>query len=323
MRPGETRDIHADMMRLTLSIIARVMFDSDVTSAADDLVRAVNTIVALFGDGPLEFFEFIPWMDKLPLPAHARLKEAVSTIDEIILRVIHERRSHADLGTDLLGMLLSARDESGAALTDSEVRDEIKTIFLAGHETAALTLSFAFVLLSQSPEASKKLAAELDEVLGQRKPSAEDFPRLRFTHAVVLESLRIYPPVWTIGREALVDTELSGYHIPRGGQVWMSPWVNHRDPRYFSDPERFFPDRWLDGLEKRLPRGVFLPFGGGPRICIANMFAIMEAVLVLATLARRLSIQVQVDKPQELDPLVTLRPKGPVLARIEARRPAA
>ncbi|UQA56678.1 cytochrome P450 [Polyangium aurulentum] len=316
MRPGEVRDIHADMMRLTLDIVARAMFGTEVPGAAETVGRAVVAMMERFNDTTLLVF---PWLERLPLPGNLRFHEAMRTLDAIVLRLVRERREKGGGGTDLLGMLLAAQDEAGAGLSDRELRDELMTIFLAGHETTALALSFAFVLLSQNPAVEERMVREIDEVLAGRTPEAADVARLRFTHAVVLEVMRLYPPVWGIGREALEDVTIGGYHIPRGSQLWLMQWVNHRDPRYFPEPDRFSPERWLDGLERRLPRFAYYPFGGGPRICIGNAFATMEAVLVLATIVRRRSIRVRDDRPLALAPTVTLRPRGPVEARIGAR----
>jgi cytochrome P450 len=249
------------------------------------------------------------------LPQNARFDQALSALDDIILRIIRQRRARGG-GDDLLGMFLEARDEDGAGLDDRELRDEVMTLFLAGHETTALALTYAFLLLSKHPDAEARLRAEI-AALGERPATAEDLARLPYAHAVVLEAMRIYPPVWALGREATEELTLAGHRIPRGGQVWLAQWVNHRDPRYFDDPERFRPERWLDGLERRLPRFAYYPFGGGPRLCIGNAFATVEAVLLLVTLMRRLHIRVRLDRPLRLVPTVTLRPRDPVIARFE------
>jgi cytochrome P450 len=316
MRPGEVRDIHADMMRLTLEIVARAMFDSELSDTAKEVRPAVEVMAERFGDSALLL---LPWLEHLPLPRNRRFAEALGTLDRIVLGLVRARRARGGGGDDLLGMLLAAQDEAGVGLSDRELRDELMTIFLAGHETTALALSYAFVLLSRHPAVEARMVAEIGEVLADRTPEAADAQRLRFTHAVVLETMRLYPPVWGIGREALCEIAIGGHRIPRGGQLWLMQWVNHRDPRYFPEPDSFSPERWEGGLERRLPRFAYYPFGGGPRICIGNAFATMEAVLALATIARRRRVRVLDDGPLELAPTVTLRPRGPILARVEAR----
>lgn len=316
MRPGETRDIHADMMRVTLEIVARAMFDSEVSAAAKEVGPAVEAMAESFSDSALLLF---PWLAHLPLPQNQRFARAKETLDRIVLGLVRERRAKGGGGEDLLGMLLAAQDDAGRGLSDREMLDELMTIFLAGHETTSLALTFAFVLLSQHPAAEARLVAEIGEVLGGRAPEAADVARLRFTHAVVLEAMRLYPPVWGIGRENLEDLEIGDRRIPRGSQLWLIQWVNHRDARYFPEPDRFLPERWMDGLERRLPRFAYYPFGGGPRVCIGNAFATTEAVLVLATIARRRQVRVRSDRPLRLASTVTLRPRGPVEATIAAR----
>jgi len=312
--PGEVRDVHRDMMRLTLGIVTKALFESDVGTRAIDVSRAIEELVHVYAEGLITIF---PWLERLPLPVVRRAGEAIQTLDDILLGVVRERRARGGGGSDLLSMLLAAEDDAGRGLDDREMRDELMTLFLAGHETTALALSFTFVLLAKNPDVEETLRAELRDVLEGRLPTAADVARLPFTRAVALESLRVYPPAWAIGREALEDTTLAGYDIPKGTQLWMAQWVNHHDPRYFPDPERFHPARWLGGLERSLPRFAYYPFGGGPRICIGNQFAMMEIVLVLATLLRKARIRLADDRPLLLDPVITLRPRGPVIAVYE------
>jgi cytochrome P450 len=208
-------------------------------------------------------------------------------------------------------MLLHAQDEDdGRRMTDRQLRDETMTLFLAGHETTANTLVWAWMLLSQNPEAEARLHAELDAVLGGRAPTFADLPRLIYADRVITETLRVYPTVWLLGREAIEPTEIGGYRVRRGQTLWMSQWVLHRDPRFFDDPESFRPDRWADGLAKRIPRYAYFPFGGGPRICIGHSFAQMEAVLLLATIARRFQVRLKPDTVVRPYPTMTLRPDG-------------
>lgn len=318
IRHGETRDLHLDMMGLTLEIVARVLFASDVVRRARDVSGALEILVEHFGDGLPTLF---PIMEKLPLPSRRRAHEALATLDDVLLGVVRERRRAKSGGGDLLSMLIEAQDDAGKGLSDRELRDELMTLFLAGHETTALALSFACVFLSRNPFAEEKVRAELAAVLGDRSATADDYPKLVYTRAVVLETMRLHPPVWAIGREAIEDVVIGGYLVPKGQQVWLSQWVNHRDVRYFPEPERFLPERWLDGLEKSLPRFAYYPFSGGPRICIGNTFATMEAVLLLATILRRFRLSLEDKRPLKLSPLITLRPSRPIRVTFERAAP--
>ncbi len=323
MRPGQVRDLHEDFMGLTLRIVAQTLFSADVGEMARDVGDAMTVIMDRYAASLLQLF---PVTAKLPLPMNRRFAKAVARLSEVIFGVIHQRRARMEEeeggagppGGDLLSMLLSARDEDGSGMDDQQLRDEIITLFAAGHETTALVLTYTFVLLSRHPEVAARLEAELSTVLSGRAPTAADVPALRYTEAVVLESMRLYPPAWAIGREALQDGDLGGMPIRRGDQVVMSQWVMHRDPRFFPDPETFRPERWEGGLQKRLPRFAYFPFGGGPRVCIGNAFAMMEATLLLSTVARRFRLRVKMEGPLRLQPSVTLRPRDRLHARVEA-----
>ncbi|MDI1436901.1 cytochrome P450 [Polyangium sorediatum] len=314
LQPGEVRDIHADMMRLTLEIVAKALFDSDVGPRAADVAHALDVVVGRFGDGSITLF---PWLEHLPLPSNRRSRDAIATLDDVLLGVVRARRARGGGGSDLLSMLLAAEDDAGRGLSDREMRDELMTLFLAGHETTALALSYAFVLLSKHPDVEARLRAESDAVLGNTLPTTEHLARLPFARAVILETLRLYPPAWAIGREAIEETSLAGYRIPKGTQLWISQWVNHRDARYFPEPERFLPDRWLGGLERSLPRFAYYPFGGGPRICIGNQFSLLEATIVLATILRRVRVRLLERRPLSLLPMITLRPQDPIVVAYE------
>jgi cytochrome P450 len=207
-------------------------------------------------------------------------------------------------------MLIAARDDDGRSMTDRQLRDEVITLLLAGHETTALALSWTWYLLSQHPDVDAKLAAELRDVLGGRAPTVDDLPNLRLTEQVVTEAIRLYPPAWGFGREAIADCEIDGYAVPAGTTIIISPWVLHVDPRHFEHPTEFRPERWSGDLARRLPRFAYIPFGGGPRICIGNRFAMMETELILATTAQRFRLERQSDHPVVPLPSITLRPKG-------------
>jgi cytochrome P450 len=253
----------------------------------------------------------------LPTPGNLRLRRAIRRLDDIVYGILAERPRDEDRG-DLLSTLLLARDD-GRPLSDRQVRDEVMTLLLAGHETTALALTWAWLLLDRTPDVRRQLEAELDDELDGRIPTADDLPRLPYTAAVVNEVLRLYPPAYVTGREAVRETTLAGVRLPKRHVVLVAMAVIHRDPRFYPDPDAFRPERWLDGLEKRLPRGAFVPFGLGGRKCIGASFAVLEASLLLATIAQRIRIDVA---PGEVpvQPAITLRPRGPIPAVARARR---
>jgi cytochrome P450 len=257
---------------------------------------------------------------RLPLPGNRRFREAKRRLDAILYPIIAQRRADggADRG-DLLSMLLSAQDQDGTRMTDLQLRDELMTLFLAGHETTANALAWTFFLLSNSPEVDARLGDEIRTVLGGRAPGLADIPRLAYVEHVVTESLRLYPPAWAIAREAIEPLDLRGFHIAKGTQVWISQWVAHRDPRFFDDPDVFRPERWADGLAKRLPKFAYFPFGGGPRFCIGNAFAMMEATLLLATLTQRFRFEVAPGARVVPYPSITLRPRYGLEMRVLPR----
>jgi cytochrome P450 len=238
----------------------------------------------------------------------------------VVKRIIAERRANGFANrNDFLSRLMAARDENGQTMSDRQLRDEAVTLLLAGHETTALTLSWTWYFLGQHPEIDRRIAAEIAEIVGDRPVTVDDLPKLKFTESVILEAMRLYPPAWTIGRESLDEFELGGYKFKAGTTVFMSPWVLHRDPRYFEDPETFRPDRWMSDLARRLPRYAYMPFGGGPRICIGQRFAMIEATIILVTMAQQFSIELQRDHTVTPFPSITLRPKGGVWARLRKR----
>lgn len=306
-RDGETRDIHADMMRLTLNIVMKTIFDQDVTDeAANHIAHALEV--------GLNWFEARlkaeVMGETLPAAEDARYESAIALLDETIYSMISHRRSTGELGGDLLSMLMQVRDaDDGSQMTDQQLRDETTTLVLAGHETTSNTLAFTWMLLAQHPEVQAKLAEELQTVLGGRAPTSADLERLPYANMVIKESRRLYPVVTDLTREATRDCEIAGHSIPAGCTIIMSQWVMHRDPRYFDSPEVFAPERWVDDLEKRLPRGVYFPFGDGPRVCIGKSFALMEVVLLLATIAQRFQLDLVPDQTIELQPSITVRPK--------------
>jgi cytochrome P450 len=313
---GEHRDIMVEMMRLTLAIAAKTLFDADVDDAAQDIVAALQILQDSFIN---RFGAMLPLPIWLPTPGNVRLRRAVRRLDDILFGFIRQRRAQNIDRGDLLSLLLNARDEEGSGMTDRQVRDEAMTLFLAGHETTALALSWTWYLLAQHPDVEEKLAAEVRQIVGARDPTVEDCPRLQYTEAVVLESMRLYPPAYVIGREAIDDCVIGGYQVRRGSTVMMSQWVVHRDPRLYGDAERFRPERWSEAATKALPKFAYFPFGGGPRLCIGNTFAMMELVLVLAAIAQRFYFRMQSGSPVTPMPTFTLRPRPGIPAEIAPR----
>ncbi len=315
---GQVRDVQEDMMRLTLEIVAKTLFDADIAGDAADASAAMETLLRSF---TARVNQLIRFPERWPTPNNLRLRRAIRRLERILFAIIAERRASGEDRGDLLSMLLQAQDEDdGGRMTDHQLRDEAMTLFMAGHETTANTMAWVWFLLANHPEAEARLHAELDEVLGGRSPGFDDLPRLAYTEMVVTEALRLYPTVWLLGREAIEPCEVGGYPIRVGTTLYMSQWVIHRDPRWFDDPREYRPERWADGLAKRLPRYAYFPFGGGPRICIGNSFAMMEATLLLATIAQRFRLALTPDATVTPLPTMTLRPDGGVKVRLTRRR---
>jgi cytochrome P450 len=306
------------MMRVTLEIVAKALFDADVSGDSADASAAMETVLRCFTARVSKLFR-LP--EVVPTPVNLRLRRAVRRLDGIVFDMIARRRKSGEDRGDLLSMLLHAQDEDdGGQMTDRQLRDEAMTLFMAGHETTANTLAWAWYLLSIHPEVEARLHAEIDRVLKGRAPMLADLPRMPFAEHVISETLRLYPTVWLLGREAIEPTEVGGYRISVGTTVYMSQWVVHRDPRFFDDPLSFRPERWEDGLAKRIPRYAYFPFGGGPRICIGNSFAMMEAVLLLTTIAQCYRLRLVEGAAVKPLPTMTLRADGGIPMRLEHRR---
>jgi cytochrome P450 len=307
-RTGEPIEVDREMMRLTLAIAGKTLFNADVESEAEEIGAALTEAFMLFNTVTLPFSELL---ERLPLPAKRRFQRARARLDETIYRIIAEHRASGIDNGDLLSMLIAAQDTEGDGghMTDEQLRDEAMTIFIAGHETTANALAWTWYLLSQSPEVEAKFHAEIDEVLNGRLPTAEEVPRLRYTEMVLAEAMRLYPPAWIIGRRALQDYEVAGYPVPAGSLMLMSQYVMHHTERWYPEPFHFDPERWKPEEKEKRPRFSYFPFGGGPRVCIGEGFAWMEGALVLATIGQRWKLRLAPDQRIETRPLVTLRPR--------------
>jgi len=314
-RDGEQCDAHQRMMQLTLQIVAKTLFDADVARDTKDVGKSLELLLELGANFRRTLF--VPhWV---PIPANLRIKREIAFIESILYRIISERRASGRDTGDLLSMLLHAQDDDGSRMTDKQLRDETITLFLAGHETTASTLSWTWWLLGQNPNVEAKLHGELDTILGGRPPSFDDLAKLPYTGNVVTESLRLYPAAWGLARIAVEDHEIAGYPVRKGMGVAMAQWVVHRDPRWYNKPEEFLPERWEGDFLKTLPRFAYFPFGGGPRQCIGNSFAQMEAVLILATVAQKFRLRLVPGHPVVPLASITLRPRHGLRVTLESR----
>jgi cytochrome P450 len=305
------------MSRLTLDLASKTLFGAEAADKGRTVARALRVLIDAF---LARYNKLLPVPLWLPTPRNLRLRRAVRKLDRIIYGFVEQRKRSTELGTDLLSILLQARDEEdNQRMSKRQLRDEAMTLFLAGHETTALALSWAWYALARHPEIEERVAQEARRVLGDRAPTAEDWPKLVFTQQVVLETMRLYPPVYVVGREVLDAVEIGGYPLRRGATILMSQWVMHRDPRFWPAPEAFRPERWTAQAELQRPRYAYFPFGGGPRLCIGNHFAMMEIVLALAMIARQYKFTLAEEGPINPAPTFTLRPGRPILGRIVPR----
>ncbi|MDQ3130992.1 MAG: cytochrome P450 [Acidobacteriota bacterium] len=315
---GEERDIDKEMMRLTLNIVGKTLFGANVEEDAAEVGEAMTTIVSMFNFMLLPFAEIL---EKLPLPQIKKLKLARKTLDEVIYKIIDERRASGEDKGDLLSMLLLAQDEeTGTAMTDLQVRDECLTLFLAGHETTANALTWTFYLLSQNPESEAKFHRELDEVLSGKNLTPADYPGLKYTEQILAESMRLFPPAWTVGRLATEEHEFGGYKIPKKSLVLASPFVMHRDERFWEHADEFKPERWETlSVKEAGNKFIYFPFSKGVRSCVGEQFAWMEGVLLLAALGKNWKLRLNSDQKVGLQAMITLRPKYGMKMRIEKR----
>jgi cytochrome P450 len=326
---NDTMDVHKEFMQLTLAIVCKALFNFDIESEAKEIGKHVTTLVEYFNRARLPLVQVI---EKLPLPSNRRFRYAKEQLDAIIYRIIDDQRTRFTNGTnlhthdnhhDLISILRTSNNFSsnGNCVIPNLQRDNVMTIFLAGHETVANALTWTFYLLSQNNKEEYMLHEEVDSVLGHDlSPTAADIPKLEYTEKVFAESMRLYPPAWAIGRQAIHDCKIGKYTIPAGSTVLMSQYLIHRDPRFFPEPQRFDPERWNIDKRTNLPRFSYFPFGGGPRSCIGEPFAWTEGILAIATIARKWKMKLESGHQIALKPLVTLRPKYGMRMKLERRR---
>jgi cytochrome P450 len=317
-RDGERRNISQEMTALTLDIAVKTLFGTALPAEARQIGRAMTFLMRYSlrrNRLPIRIPE--TW----PTPANRRADRELAFVDSFVQHIIDARRAEGNSNhhNDLLALLMGAMDEDGSQMTAKQLHDETMTLFLAGHETTAQMLGWTWYALSGAPEVEAKLHEELHGVLAGRAPGVEDLPKLPYLRAVMNEVLRLYPPAYILAREAMEPCEIGGFDVHKGSTVVISQWIMHRDARYFDDPEAFRPERWLDGLQDRLPPGAYFPFSAGPRRCIGEAFALLEAAIVIATLAQKFTFRLVPGAEVVPEPLITLRPRHPIEMTLHAR----
>lgn len=300
----DTRDIHREMSQLTVKVIAKTLFGVNVIATALEICDALDAIMLQYYRQLQTSFLLPSWV---PTPTNHRANRAAKRLKEIVAEIVQQRRQSPQ--GDLLSGLLLTQDHEDYQLSVAELCDEVMTMLLAGYETTASALTWTLMLLAQNPDVMTKLTSEVQSVLDGHPPDIHDLPRLSYTEQVLKESMRLYPPAWALSREVTQDCQIGPYPLEKGTIVYFSQWVIHRDARFFQNPERFWPDRWQDNLEQRLPRCAYFPFGAGPRICIGKAFSMMEATLILAMITERFCVELVPDQVIERLPSITLRPK--------------
>src|SRR5262245_6338236 len=316
-RDGEDRDVARAMMELTMAFAGRTLLGIDVGGSFSELTGHLRVVML---DFLARFGASIPLPYWVPTLRNLRLRHTIRKLDRILQQLIEQRRTEGAAGRDFLSLLMNAKDEEdGRGISDRQIRDEVMTMFLAGHETTANALAWTWSLLGKHPKIQRRVCDEAQSVLGGRQPTAADVPKLTFCEMVIRESMRLYPPAYVVGRRPMEDVTIGEHFIPANTNVLMSQWIVQRDPRWFVDPLRFDPDRWRENLAGRLPKYAYFPFGGGPRVCIGNTFAMFEATLVLAMMAGRFTLDLTSDKPIRIQPAVTLRPGEPIMVSVSRR----
>jgi cytochrome P450 len=317
-RDGVTLDLGSEMSRLTFTMVGRCLFGTELSAQAAEVEAALPVLLEELFHRTQHLAVFPIWM---PLPRHRRFQQALAVVNQVVSGVITARRGQREPGTDLLGLLLSARDEDGSALSDEELRNQVVTFLLAGHETTASTLTWAFALLAQQPEEQRALETELDRVgfTASNARTLEIVPTLTRVHAVLQETMRLYPSIWIAERQVLEDDELGGFVLPASSSVIVAPYVTHRLAAWWPEPEAFRPERFLGGEPRTLACDGYFPFGAGPHVCIGQHFALMEAKIILATFASRFRLRlVESTMPVAIGG-ITLRPASAVPVRVECR----
>jgi cytochrome P450 len=313
-------DVHAEMTRLTLEIVTRALFGTDVTGRAAEVGEAFTTLNRAAMSSFFSVLAAFPALLRWARPEAAR---AAAELDAIVNAIIEQRRRSGETHDDLLDLLIAARDDdTGAVMDDRQLRDEVLTLMIAGHETTASALSWTWALVSRHPEVERELHRELDRVLGGRTPTTDDLEALTYTRQVIEESMRLYPPAWLTSRNAVHDDQVGGHRIPEGSTVFLSPYLTHRHPDFWEDPDEFRPERFGSEASATREKFAYFPFGGGPRLCIGNTFAMTESILAVATLASRYTLRLETDQMPEAEALITLRPRDGVRMRVERRAEA-
>jgi cytochrome P450 len=314
-REGQWIDVHAEMSRLTSAIALKTLFNLEDSAEREAYTDSLREVFDLLSARLRTLIKLPLWV---PTPKNRRIQRGIGKLRGLVDGFIRQGRERSS-GDDLLSLLINATDEDGSHMTDEQLRDEAMTLYLAGHETTALTLAWTWYALSRHPQVEERLVAEWSSVLGGRSATVEDIPHLPYTEHVITESMRLYPPVYLIGREALSERELGGYRVPRGTTVFLSQWVMHRDGRFYDKPLEFLPERWANGLSTRLPRYAYFPFSGGPRVCIGNSFAMMEAVLLLATFGQHFRFTLEPEPKVTFSLGITLLPAESIPAVLRRR----
>lgn len=315
-RDGQEIDLHKEMMGLALQIAAKTLLGAEIETDIEEIEKHANWVIE---EVAARFSRPVVIPDAVPLPGHVRYKRGVQYFENLVAEVIENARKNDVKDNSFLSLAMQARDEDGNPMSDKQLRDEVLTMLLAGYETSALGMSWAFEILGRHRDRQADLAGEVTKLVGDEPLSHKDLPKLVQIENAVIEVLRIYPPGWGIGREAKHDTAIGPYEVKKGTTVILSPWITQRGTKYFDDPLEYRPERWTAELRKSLPRFAYFPFGGGPRICIGNRFAMMEAMLLLGTIVRRFDIERMVERPAKPFPSITLRPTGGVWVRLHKR----
>jgi cytochrome P450 len=314
----ETIDVSQEMNRVALDVVVKSLLGFEMIHQEKDIVDAIETIKNLTDQKKSAFVDAL--LSQLPLPRRVAYQKAYACLNQTIYEIIRQKRSQPEGGRDLVATLLAAKGSQGCPfLSDELVRDEVMTMFMAGHETIASAMTWTWYLLSCNPDVEEKFHAELDSVLGGRPMRPEDVVSLSYTRKILLESMRIYPPVWLMVRHPLVETELGGYKIPPDSYIHLCQYTMHRDSRYYPDPEKFDPERWTPEEINKRPKYSYFPFGGGKRRCIGEEFAMTEGIIVLATIARQWQLRRDNTETIELEPLITLRPKNGMKMTLKKR----